>query len=721
MKLKGISPIEQHVEKVVLAVVGTVFLAVVAMQFLRQPNLVEVGGKDYAPGRAYDPIEAQAHKLIARMGQPNPHLPDPPTVELMSAWTQALARAEQSEVTIASLGTYKGPGAGAVGDEPAPTGEFRLAAIEVPAPAQTMAHAFRSTISPSVKIRQPEIAALLPSAQPYDKAAVTVEAVFDGVQFAEMLATDPDGDEPVFARVPTAWYRDNLAILGVQVQRVDGLDAAGEPINLIDLEPLPGGTNLVESIMAEVPSVEAMTALVQDAEAFKLDVLQPAYLSVIAGPSWRPPSEQQRLAEIEANRPVIDRLVKEHSRLLDNLVDKELTLEDARKQDAPGRPTQGRGPRVRNTTRAPARSRPAPADDTVSSRVRSLERQLEQINERINIKRIELEDLGVDTDGYTIDMDIDSEDDLLDDLLESGEIHMWAHDLRVEPGRSYQYRTRVVVNNPLFGRAAALLPDQREMATQPVLHGAWSAWSEPVQIEQPEYYFITSASEGDLVGGPRVSAELYRFYYGFWRKATTTLEPGDVFLADAKLPDPNLMPIFDEVVWAESIRTGRPTTRPPGTPGGPRRITAPDAPRETARRPGRPGEAEPTPELPANATAGPETLVIGVDAVLLDVSSVPGSGDAKPGSRKDFQAYLSGLAGRIIVRNPAKDRSRSIYLRIASSAKAGLRQGAPEPRPVRKTLDDLRRERDANLPEQTPEPIRDDHGGGGGGGGTGGG
>ena len=33
MKLKGINPIEQHVEKIVLAVVGIVFVGVLALQF----------------------------------------------------------------------------------------------------------------------------------------------------------------------------------------------------------------------------------------------------------------------------------------------------------------------------------------------------------------------------------------------------------------------------------------------------------------------------------------------------------------------------------------------------------------------------------------------------------------------------------------------------------------------------------------------------------------
>src|SRR4051812_31421349 len=53
MKLKGVNPIEQHVEKIVLVTVSGVFLLVVAAQFLYEPNKVKVGSAaPVPPGKA---------------------------------------------------------------------------------------------------------------------------------------------------------------------------------------------------------------------------------------------------------------------------------------------------------------------------------------------------------------------------------------------------------------------------------------------------------------------------------------------------------------------------------------------------------------------------------------------------------------------------------------------------------------------------------------------
>src|SRR5690606_4397936 len=64
------------------------------------------------------------------------------------------------------------------------------------------------------------------------------------------------------------------------------------------------------------------------------------------------------------------------------------------------------------------------------------------------------------------------------------------------------------------------------------------------------YFFITSAHEGDQLGGtrapPRARAEVFEFFYGYYRKGEIgQLEPGDQIVAQVKLPDSSKLLIFD--------------------------------------------------------------------------------------------------------------------------------------------------------------------------------
>ena len=67
MKLKGINPIEQHVEKLVLGVVALVLLAVLVIQFALPPQGVSVGSaSDIPPEDALDPVADEAREAMRK-------------------------------------------------------------------------------------------------------------------------------------------------------------------------------------------------------------------------------------------------------------------------------------------------------------------------------------------------------------------------------------------------------------------------------------------------------------------------------------------------------------------------------------------------------------------------------------------------------------------------------------------------------------------------------
>ena len=73
MKLKGINPIERHVEKIVLGLVFVALLAALAMQFLLKPNQVDVGaGRAVAPENIYLELAKEAEQLKGKIDDRSP-------------------------------------------------------------------------------------------------------------------------------------------------------------------------------------------------------------------------------------------------------------------------------------------------------------------------------------------------------------------------------------------------------------------------------------------------------------------------------------------------------------------------------------------------------------------------------------------------------------------------------------------------------------------------
>lgn len=73
--------------------------------------------------------------------------------------------------------------------------------------------------------------------------------------------------------------------------------------------------------------------------------------------------------------------------------------------------------------------------------------------------------------------------------------------------------------------------------------GNWSTWTGDVPVDAQENFFITSASPTTALGGPRATVEMYKFYYGYPRRASVNLQPGDVLAGTARLPEGLL--VFD--------------------------------------------------------------------------------------------------------------------------------------------------------------------------------
>ncbi|MFG0305265.1 MAG: hypothetical protein ACF8Q5_03520 [Phycisphaerales bacterium JB040] len=233
-------------------------------------------------------------------------------------------------------------------------------------------------------------------------------------------------------------------------------------------------------------------------------------------------------------------------------------------------------------------------------------------------------------------------------MLDSDVTPVWTHDIGVRPGSTYRYRVRVGVNNPLYGRGAELDPENDEhqsLARQPLAYTPWTDWSEPVVVGAREYFFVTNARLGGQLGvsNPSATGELYTMHYGYYRRASVTLNPGDPVSTSTRVPEG--LVLFDTasieraaaaqalVNYQKSLgREDTPTASYGTGTGGPggrygQPGTDPFQPRQDPR--GVTGGQQPATDpaatftMPAGMTALEGRLPISLSMILLDVADWP--------------------------------------------------------------------------------------------------
>lgn len=724
MKLKGIGWFEQNVDKVVVGLSGAVLLGVIAYQFLVHPNQVKVGsGAPVPPQKAFAEVTKAAQKLAAELRTTEPALPEVAPVDLMTAYRKGIESSDPPRARLVALGRAPTLGAGldlSLTAGGASTGA-PIAVPALPGPSGAVAAAYRATIDPTEVLASPELRAILPSEQPFDCSVVSVEATFNGAALRDALAADPDGEAGPIRAMPGAWWRDAVEVIAVELEREELVEGT-EWTNATVVPPMPGRPSLLAQVQQQVRGPAQMNPVVDAARRQSGQVVQPAFYRTIAGPAWVPPSEvipPDLLNEKDARKRQLEKQVADTRRAIERLQD-QLRRSGGREREPEG----GHGGDAKGGGREGSRTggRQSDPSDRASAAARNIERNIQQKEEQL--ARFEAELAALESAAAPGDAALaHAGTETRTRLMETSDLRVWAHDTTARPGTTYRYRVRLVLNNPAFGRGATLAPEQRGVAEQPLVRTEPSEWTAPVAVDPDRYFFLTSATEGDALGGPRASAEVYEFYYGYWRKGSVSLEPGDVIQADVRLPK-GMLYLYDLAALekgAPGAPQALPVPPPPG-PGG-----KPGAqPGEAPRPPG--GGAGSTPEpgeqpLPPGVTLAPETRTVAMDSYLLDVAraSVVPESELGGSVKALYQAYLRDPTGRIAVRIPEVDRSQAAYKRVSFSAREGETQGRPvvreEPRPG--PGEDPRRPReDHGYPdEDTRRQDPDDGGGGGGGGG----
>jgi hypothetical protein len=677
MKLKGIKPWEQHIEKGVLGLCGIALAGGLVWQLFLQKAEVKVGNQTVAPADAFGPVKAEADKLRSRIEATQPKLPEIPSVDLASK-----LKLGASAPAVASAGTALGPAPRMRVAGPAvqvANSQFALPAIA--APTAVVAASYRATIDPVEAASLPELANLLPPQQPFDKASVSVEATFSGAQVAELLGTDPDGTGPL-EPMPQSWWRDvatgvpTIAIVGVEVERmvVRGADgktpAEDKAVSVVP--PMPGRPSFIQVWKDDVRSAGDVPPMVEEVTVAAEDVLRPEFYRTIAGPAWAPPAEMVVSTDEDPNAREIRR---SKNRVAE--IDKALRRFQAAPKDnerPPVREDSGGGRKGGGGREAPTQDKrddKGPEQDRERA-IKRLQDERKKLVDRLKVLGDKTH--GSDTDG-TQPAAVDERP-----WIVRSDLKVFAHDLTAEPGAEYKYRVRIVMNNPLFGRG--LQESQKALAEQSLLTSAWSEWTKVVPVDRNSEFFIVSAGNDPLTGRPTASAQLFEFYYGYYRKASASVEPGDGFRGTAKLPA--MLPNFFDF---EKLKADVAAGKLPQAPGGvdPRRERdgmPPDGGGRRVSSPNGPGE----PEKPAagaaidrgpGTIAPPESRLLTVPSIFLGIRQVPGL-DSNNNPVVRTHAVLRDQTNSVMSTGPEAVRLSELYKRLSANAELGERQGKEE-------------------------------------------
>jgi hypothetical protein len=709
MKLKGISTVEQHIEKIVLGVVVVILLAVVSLQFLYEPNQIEAGGKTIAPQEVFGQLETDVNKLRAAVDDPNPPLPDVETPSLISELDRAL---EPDSGLPRDLNVAFGKVPHIGGDESiGPIADGPIMAMTIAEPISPTAYSQWVTTDPFVVEDNEELAAYMPAEQPYDTVGVSVETTVDGELTLQFLREGDSEHRPI----PATWWRSGVAVLMVVTERQelghDGQWSASQPVT-----QFPGAFDILEAVgMDTKPTPLELREIVQAAMEEAEDIVRPGYIPQIAGPEWEAPTEALERDQQYANMSDVDLLRAKRKTAKVAIARLE---EQIKAQPDPGGRSGGRdpgfNPMISNPGKGGGRSGGGNTQDKAERERRKEERRVSNLNRQIDNKLGQIEDYETQLSdlGFPVASDEDNQVDtepVLDQntdrqFLGNPSYRVWTHDLDVVPGVVYRYRMQVKVNNPIYGKERSLdenVGDDLSLAAQAYASSPWSAWSDPVMVGRESYLFMSNAEQSRRVGGginviggrsARVSAEVYHMYYGHYRRGSTTLEPGDIAYAEVRVPEG--LYLFDtETVPAEVAydllgvtgddqfgkprgtqlsRIGKnPDERNPGQidvfidpfdqqPGG----------GKAGGRPGQPNRdvaAIDPEELPEGVTVAPTRIPVRLGDMLLDVVQLPIGEGGADGAKPLYYVYFETDGGLVEHRRPDQDQLSGEYELVKAS------------------------------------------------------
>ncbi|MHC4926283.1 MAG: hypothetical protein ACYTER_02940 [Planctomycetota bacterium] len=497
--------LESQVDKIVLVVMVLISLALLWLYVLSNPYAEKVGSKKLSPGNIDKEIKTKADLMLDGLEE----LPE--TKPYQYAFVDDFKKQLQCSIpNVSSQLVIQFPGIGDTIIE-----EDRLYDVPViPALYEVQKATLRGTVRVPLEGVSPGNPYNNVGGELSDLDQVTISGRFDvqslynnfQVSFAgpSLKSTwkDPKLATPVFAKMD----------LQRRVRLEDGLwgDWQQVPRTKIDMYHELLGKLPTESDQMQF-GVNIWMSQYEDPEV-QLDILQPqSYQFAISKTKWIPPEYLNEAYDlIEKEKEAKKRQLREE-RMQKRTTDTDRTRDRGtpdRQRQPKNRQTRGgdggggggRGGLTRMGMMMDTEARNRPTREkkrTVGDVQKDADVEMLKATTRLGAKR--------------------------DPLL------VWAHDDTTQPGRTYQYRIRLGVFNPIMGKNW-FRQSQTEFKDQIVLWSAFSGPTEPIEVPRMLHIFPTEtlvAKDGEkTVEGAKV--EVAKYHMGQWKSFDFDVYPGQV-------------------------------------------------------------------------------------------------------------------------------------------------------------------------------------------------
>ena len=566
---------ENHVEKLVLVIVGLVCAWLFFTRVIFSPNMVMLGGKQYSPGQVDEVVKARADELNQVLQSPDARA-TAPTVGYASPITGPIAAEDPSNPLSRPLpqgfaGVFESPLSSVNMDiaPPVPSagGEGVLAGAQYKLPPIG-----RLT---DVGVKHIRAAAWVPlqevtAKNTYDKVEieandvdlVTVEAQYDAAQLCRQFKAhfageevekeewrDPCLAEPVFAAVQLQRQEllDDGAWSAWQEVPRPRIDSRRELFAVIErIEDLPAGGLKVRLMRFDRPDVT-------------MQLLQPeSYQIASAEEEWFPPSFYDEFKSLQKKVEMEERR-KEREEERER---RDQTTSGRRRDTFGGTGGTGRatgaGGRYRSGTtgggamgdggygtrgrsRSGGRTRGSPGGAGAYGADYGYGTQQQGTRSRSGRRGRTApgDEMMYDPGMYMMDGTMAGQAISTDeayrnfaeklirwdtDLSKLDEpLLLWAIDDTARPGGTYQYRMRLGVFNPVAG-ANRVAERDKGKSDQVILWSDFSPVTEPVNVPKMLYFFAKGVEERQNTA----LVEVARYKLGYWRTEDFKVKPGEV-------------------------------------------------------------------------------------------------------------------------------------------------------------------------------------------------
>ena len=538
---------EEHVEKIVLAIVGVVCALLLITRVILSPNTVSYKDRNFSPTAIDSYVYEQAQLLRQKLNQPPDQLDsyDPRVDEFLALLDSSIRKVDttlwpvvpyQPEADKAVAGVYNLPDIGEVNDVDI---EHIRAAAYVPVGEVT-----------------PE--------NPYDKAGnepndidlVTVSAKFDmsklydkfNEKFVEYV--DPEHADPCLAK-PV------FAAVNLQRQELndEGTWNDWQDVPRAKIDQYRKLFQIVEDIQDLPPGGLKVQMLQLDNKWMQIELLQPqAYQIASANEEWFPPELHRKFEDLQRKEELEERRqAREAER-----EEREKQLEERRSRRADSR--TGIGGRTSRSGSGLSSGGVGGglygSGSNTRSRDRSRDRQTETgypgesgrsgSRRRSSRNRTSTSDPMMDTLGglygnermgdarggtfrrepTTNDVYYEFNEISLNRLTDFSKLKepalFWHHDDTVEPKKTYRYRIRLGVFNPLAG-TNKLSEQDISKKDKVILWSDFSSVTEPVEIPGRSYFFARDIQEA----AKTITVTVCQYVLGHWYSEDFKVNQGE--------------------------------------------------------------------------------------------------------------------------------------------------------------------------------------------------